>query len=161
MNPPPRPLFLYGTLRALPLLAWVVTGNSAKVDEVTPLIRSPAILKGYTRLSLLGKDYPALVRRPDSEVDGLLFVPEVRSQRIKLDNFEGETYTVTPVQVELGLGALVDADAYVWNGDEEALSNEPWNLQLFIKERLEDWLDCFAGMEMVGDDEERGRRLSS
>jgi gamma-glutamylcyclotransferase (GGCT)/AIG2-like uncharacterized protein YtfP len=153
IHPPSRPLFLYGTLRALPLLAWVVTGNSEKVDEVTPLIRSPAILKGYTRLSLVGKDYPALVKRPDSEVDGLLFVPKARSQRVKLDHFEGETYRVTPVQVDLR-STLVDADAYVWIGDEQALSNTPWDLQLFIKERLEDWLDCFAGMEMVGDDEE-------
>lgn len=29
------------------------------------------------------------------------------------------------------------------------LSPEPWNLNLFVKERLDDWLDLFGGMELV------------
>lgn len=100
-------------------------------------------------MAILGKDYPALVKQEAGQTDGLLFVPETRSQRIKLDDFEGEAYAVTSVEVTIE-GGVVEADAYVWNGDTGELSTEPWDLEVFIANRLEDWLDCFCGMEMVG-----------
>lgn len=56
----------------MPLLAWALTGDSQKIDTVTPLVK-PAQLKGYARLSLLGKDYPVVIKHEDSSVvDGLL-----------------------------------------------------------------------------------------
>ena len=56
----------------MPLLAWALTGDSRKTDVVAPLVK-PAELKGYARLSLLGKDYPALIKHKETSiVDGLL-----------------------------------------------------------------------------------------
>lgn len=78
----------------MPLLAWALTGDSHKIDTVTPLVK-PAQLKGYARLSLLGKDYPAVIKHEDSSVvDGLLLCAQNKSQRRKLDDFEGETYAM-------------------------------------------------------------------
>jgi hypothetical protein len=138
----------------MPLLAWALTGDSRKTDIVAPLVK-PAVLKGYARFSLLGKDYPALVKHDNtSTVDGLLLYPQDKSQRKKLDDFEGETYTVTPVQVTV-VGEedqIVDADIYLWNGDCDAVSADRWDLDTFIRERLEDWIQLFAGMELMGDD---------
>ncbi|KIM36018.1 hypothetical protein M413DRAFT_449462 [Hebeloma cylindrosporum] len=151
-----RPLFLYGTLRALPLLAWALTGDHRKHDQIIPLTEA-ATLPGFSRLSIIGKDYPALVREPSSTTDGLLFRPQTRSQRRKLDDFEGESYEVTPVTVIVekhGMQERVDADVYLWNGDAE-LSSLPWDLEVFKRDRLEDWLDIFSGMELVGGDEEQ------
>ncbi|KAF8716055.1 hypothetical protein AX14_012444 [Amanita brunnescens Koide BX004] len=150
----PRSLFLYGTLRALPLLAWASTGDSTKVDVVKPLV-CPARVRGYARLRLHGKDYPAVVKHADaSAVDGLLFRPQNQSQRQKLDDFEGETYLATQVDVQTVDGAEVaDADIYLWNGDLDAISTEDWDLEIFIRERLDDWLELFGDMELVGDDE--------
>lgn len=150
----PRSLFLYGTLRALPLLAWAITGDSTKVDKVKPLVH-PARIRGYARFSLHGKDYPAIVKHADmSVVDGLLFRPQNQSQRKKLDDFEGETYLVTQVDVQTFDGAeVVDADIYLWNGDFDAISTEDWDLEMFIRERLDDWLELFGCIELVGDDE--------
>jgi hypothetical protein len=47
-------LFLYGTLRAMPLLAWALTGDSQKTDVMAHLVK-PAELRGYKRFSLPGK----------------------------------------------------------------------------------------------------------
>lgn len=74
--------------------------------------------------------------------------------RKKLDDFEGEIYTPTSVDAVLEDGSVVEADMYVWAGDQDALSDEPWELNTFVKERLEDWLDLFEGMEMIGEDED-------
>ena len=49
-------------------------------------------------------------------------------------------------------GTKVEADMYVWAGDMEKPSGERWDLEWFVRERLEDWLDLFEGMELVGDD---------
>ncbi|PBK98908.1 AIG2-like protein [Armillaria gallica] len=151
-----RPLFLYGTLRAMPLLAWALTGDSRKTDVVAPLIK-PALLEGYARFSLFGKDYPALIKHNETSiVDGLLLCPQNKSQRRKLDDFEGEAYTVTPVQVTVvgEEGQMVEADIYLWNGERDAVSADSWDLDTFIKERLDDWIELFGGMQLVGDDED-------
>lgn len=143
----------------MPLLAWALTGDSRKTDVVAPLVK-PAELKGYARFSLLGKDYPALIEHDDetSIVDGLLLCPQNKSQRKKLDDFEGEAYTMTPVQVTVvgEEGHMVDADVYVWNGERDAVSVDRWDLDTFIREHLNDWIELFAGMELVGDDSDCG-----
>ncbi|KAM5537000.1 hypothetical protein V8D89_009329 [Ganoderma adspersum] len=169
----PRPLFLYGTFQALPLLAWAMTGDPAKVDVVEPLVQ-PARIRGsqYARFALHGRDYPAVVKidieHADASastrvhvVDGLLFRPQNRSQRKKMDDFEGETYQAVQVDVEVagtvdseGVDSeIVRADLYVWNGAPDDVSEEEWDLDVFVRERLDDWLELFVGMELVGDDE--------
>lgn len=150
----PRPLFLYGTLRALPLLAWALTGDSARISDAIPLTL-PATLTGFARFSVFGKDYPALVRHTESSiVDGLLLWPQTQSQRRKLDDFEGECYTITPIMAIVdrnGEQDFIDAEVYMWNGDTAELSQLPWDIAEFTRDRLDDWLDLFSGMELIGD----------
>ena len=68
-----------------------------------------------------------------------------------LDNFEGEAYCVTPVLASvIERGEQVDADMYIWNGEQEDVSKEHWDLETFIRERLDDWLEMFAVMQLVG-----------
>ncbi|KAM0350180.1 hypothetical protein ACHAPU_003345 [Fusarium lateritium] len=62
-----------------------------------------------------------------------------------------KVYLPTAVEVTLEDGTTADADMYVWNGDAENLTSEEWKLEDFVKQRLEDWIDLFAGMEMCGD----------
>lgn len=152
----PRPLFVYGTLCAMPLLAWALTGDASNAKSISSLAR-PARVYGYKRFSLHNRDYPAAIKHdPQSSVDGYLITLETASQRRKLDDFEGETYEPTPVAVEiLGPGdepcETLEADMYVWNGEADLVSHEPWNLETFIRERLEDWIDLFEGVELVGE----------
>jgi hypothetical protein len=56
--------------------------------------------------------------------------------------FEGELH-----------GELIEADMYLWNEDMDDLSSQPWELKTFMQERLDDWIDLFDGMELIGDDE--------
>ncbi|KAM3429169.1 hypothetical protein MY4824_008424 [Beauveria thailandica] len=155
----PRPLFIYGTLQAKPLLAWALTGDSSRVADIAHMLK-PALVSKYIRLAVRNGDYPAVVRgsREEDCVDGYLLQVDTTSQRKKLDDFEGEIYVVesTPAKL-LGInghptGETVDADIYVWAGDEEMLEEKPWELEWFIKERLDDWLDLFDGVEMVGEE---------
>ncbi len=124
---------------------------------VKPLVQ-PARVRGYARFCLQGQDYPAVIRHSDeSVIDGLLFRPQNRSQRAKLDDFEGETYQAVRVDVEtVDGGEAGDADIYVWNGDQDAVSAEEWDLEVFISERLDDCLEVFGGIELVGDDDDEG-----
>jgi len=58
-------------------------------------------------------------------VDRLLLRPRTQLQRRKLDDFEGESYAISPVTVIVqkdGTQQWVEADVFPWNGDEE-LSN--------------------------------------
>ncbi|KAI2471367.1 hypothetical protein F4781DRAFT_122263 [Annulohypoxylon bovei var. microspora] len=156
----PRPVFLYGTLRAKSLLAWALTGDASDVSLASQLIQ-PAKVYGHARFALKYRDYPAAVKHaPSSSIDGYLFIPETTSQRKKLDDFEGEAYKPAPVDVIVfdSNGSpreeTVGADMYLWAGDEELLTAEPWVLEVFERERLEDWLGLFEGMELVGEDED-------
>ncbi|KAF5657172.1 hypothetical protein FDENT_14221 [Fusarium denticulatum] len=146
-----RPLFIYGTLRARPLLAWTLTGDAANTEPISALAR-PAKVSGYARYTVRSRDYPPIIKKDGHEVDGDLLILETKSQRKKLDDFEGEIHTATSVHVVLEDGSVVEADMYVWAGDHDALSDEPWELDTFVKERLEDWLDLLEGMEMIGED---------
>lgn len=158
LPPPPRPLFVYGTLRAMPLLAWALTGDASNKVAVSALAR-PATVSGYARFSLKNCDYPAVIKHPDSSVDGYLITLATQSQRKKLDNFEGELYKVTPILVTIWGSdgqseETIEADMYLWNGDIDAVLPDPWEFETFIRERLDDWIDLFDGIELVGDDED-------
>lgn len=43
----------------------------------------------------------------------------------------------------------VEVDVYLWNGDTE-LSDLPWDFEIFKRDRLEDRLDTFSWMELIG-----------
>jgi gamma-glutamylcyclotransferase (GGCT)/AIG2-like uncharacterized protein YtfP len=153
--PNPTPIFIYGTLCATPLLAWALTGDCRNVDLVTPLLR-PAKVSGFARYGVRGRDFPAAVECPGSHISGYLVTCDTVSQRRKLDDFEGEVYKATPVRVQI-LGQdgdttmeFIEADMYLWNGSHDDLTLQLWDLDAFTKERLEDWLDLFDGMELIG-----------
>ncbi|KAI0121255.1 hypothetical protein BJ170DRAFT_698703 [Xylariales sp. AK1849] len=155
----PRPLFIYGTLCAQPLLAWALTGDASNTSIVSLLVQ-PAKIYGYARFSLHNRDYPAVVHDDHSTVDGYLLTLDTVSQRKKLDDFEGEPYSPTAVTVSTfdqhgkPHQETVDADVYLWTGEREALTSTPWDIEAFIKDRLEDWLDLFDGMELVGEEDD-------
>ncbi|KAI0813395.1 hypothetical protein GGR55DRAFT_575052 [Xylaria sp. FL0064] len=116
----------------------------------------PATLYGYARFSLKHKDYPAVIKHTSqSSIDSYLLTLETASQRKKVDDFEGEQYTLQPVTViDADMSTEVEADVYLWAGDMDAVTANPWELEDFENERLQDWLDLFEGMELIGEDEE-------
>lgn len=146
---PITPIFVYGTLMAAPLLAWALTGDASKFDDVQAQ-RKPGRITGFTRHSVLGSDYPAIVHSDGSSiVCGFVVFPKSHSEWTKLDTFEGDSYTRTPVTVDVA-GEFVLADTYVWAGSLDMLGEEDWSLAVFESERLQDSLELFGGMELIG-----------
>ncbi|KAK1490737.1 hypothetical protein CCUS01_14394, partial [Colletotrichum cuscutae] len=151
----PKTVFLYGTLCALPLLTWVLTGDATQVKEISALIRT-AKVENVARYSLHGCDYSCAFREHGSYINGYLLQPQTLSQRKKLDDFEGEVYQVNPIQAMVlshggeTVESLIEANIYLWNGDEDLVAYQSWDLEWFLQERLKDWVELFAGMEMVG-----------
>ncbi|KAK4185466.1 hypothetical protein QBC35DRAFT_537649 [Podospora australis] len=161
----PTPIFIYGTLCALPWLSCLLTGDAANVDAVSPLLRR-ATAREFRRHSVwwrIGEihgDAPAAVASEDGMIDGYLLTLQTTSQRQKIDDFEGEgeSYKRAPVIVDVlrddgSTEEQIQANIYVWNGDPKKISSDPWDLDTFINERLQNWLDLFAGAEFVGEDE--------
>jgi len=144
-----QPIFVYGTLMAPPLLAWVLTGSSENTTSVLSR-RKRAHISGFRRHPVRGSDYPALVRTKGSIVDGFLVFPKDQAEWNKLDNFEGEAYDRILVCAVGEDGVEFEAYVYLWAGPEDALDTGEWDFAYFERERLEDWLALFGGMEMSG-----------
>ena len=141
-----RPVFLYGTLMAAPLLALVLTGNRKNKDVIVPL-RNPSTL---SQGECLGKDYPALVKGAQHDlVEGMIFYPRNMDDRRKLNNFEGEQYAREIAKVVSESGDQVEASTYVWSGEKAEVTEADWDFKEFESSRLSDWLDLFDGIEFI------------
>ena len=144
-----RPIFLYGTLMATPLLALLLTGNRDNEDVIIPL-QKKATLQHYRRGGVLGKDYPALIRGAEHNlVKGIVFYPRNMDDRRKLNNFEGEQYTMEIVNVVLESGEQVEASTYTWSGGDDEVTETDWDFREFESTRLADWLDLFDGIQFT------------
>lgn len=42
---------------------------------------------------------------------------------------------------------ILKARHTLWNGPPDEVSEDPWDLATFVRDRLEDWIELFAGME--------------
>ncbi|OAA66407.1 AIG2-like protein [Akanthomyces lecanii RCEF 1005] len=127
----PRPLFIYGTLCAKPLLAWVVTGDSTVVAQIEHMLK-PALARKYIRLAVKNCDYPAVIQSSNHSdyVDGYLLQVDTPSRRKKLDSFEGDTYVAEATTVSVldwndrPSGEKVEAEVYLWQGGKDLLSSK-------------------------------------
>jgi ADP-ribose pyrophosphatase len=103
-----RPLFVFGTLRHLPLLR-AVAG--------CPVACQPAVLPDHAVARALAPDgtpqpFPVLVARPGSIAEGLLLIPDA-TQRARLDAYEAIFAYEARTERVLGPGgAPIEADLY-------------------------------------------------
>lgn len=85
------PLFLYGTLRHLPLLA--------RIAGQTPRVM-PARLAGHAVRIASGADYPLILPEPGAAADGLLCPDLTEDEIARIDFYEaGYGYTLSEVEV--------------------------------------------------------------
>jgi len=97
-------LFAYGTLMCEDIMR-TVAGTLPRQRQ--------ALLRGYRRLRVKGKDYPALVPDPEGSVAGVLYSNLTAPAWGRLDRFEGAFYARTLVSVERVDGKVLPAAAYV------------------------------------------------
>ncbi|KAG2201325.1 hypothetical protein INT47_001413 [Mucor saturninus] len=104
----------------------------------------PATLKGYTRSSLKGEEYPAITQTEgQGKVKGVLAQGLTETDIKALDVFEGDWYQRIPVQVTSDEdGTTFDTNVYLYVGDMQLLTGTDWSFQQFLESGKEQkWLD--------------------
>ncbi len=105
-----------------------------------------AILDGYSRMSVKGEHYPALVPDQHGRVEGLVYrdLPTLAWKR--MDRYEGEMYFRQQVQTELHDGEILIAETYVFRPEFDALLEQyEWDLDKFLKRGKEHFLMHYRG----------------
>ena len=145
----PQRLFLYGTLMASPLLAWLTTGTSSNWKLVEER-RLRGVLHGYSRRAVLNAYYRAIIKGDENDkVEGFIFYPRNDDDCRHMDDFEGDLYRKEKVTVVTTNGVEVEAYVYVWNKGLEDLAETDWSYEEFESTRLQDCLDLYDGMEFI------------
>lgn len=128
-------LFAYGTLQVPAIVAQIVG---------RPLAGVPARLDGYARYRVEGRVYPAVVEAAAGEVAGILYAGLDAAELERLDIYEGDLYERREVAVCVG-PVLARAATYVLRPElRHHLSDEPWDLERFWREHLDDYLSLVS-----------------
>lgn len=118
-------LFAYGTLMCEDIMV-EVTGQHLPYE--------PATLRGYSRRSVIGENYPAIMPDSEATVYGLIYRNLKRSIWDRLDRFEGQMYERHHVAVELANRAQLFAETYVIHpGYLNRLDQSDWDYDDFIR----------------------------
>ena len=84
--------------------------------------------------------FPAIVEAAGAEVPGVVYAELGADDLERLDRYEGGLYARRELPVWVGEDAIV-ASTYVLRPEfEHRLSSEPWELEEFVREHLESYL---------------------
>ena len=118
-------LFAYGTLMCDDIMREV---SGCRLSQV------PGTLKGFSRRSVKGEFYPALVPDEEGRVWGVVYRNVPNSAWDRLDRFEGEMYTRHLVQIELSNGRTLLATTYVAQPEFlDQLEQSDWDFADFLR----------------------------
>lgn len=100
-------IFVYGTLRFVPLLE-LVTGKAAADLDI-----QPALLPDHQVYAVAGEAFPMIQDCSGAEAQGLLIRGLTAADTAALDFYEGGfDFTLKPLQVRLGSGGTYPVDVY-------------------------------------------------
>jgi gamma-glutamylcyclotransferase (GGCT)/AIG2-like uncharacterized protein YtfP len=119
-------LFAYGSLMCRDIMA-DVSGYHGPGQ--------PAVARGYSRRSVQGESYPAMVPDEAGDTDGVIYLDLPDSAWARLDRFEGDLYVRQALPVALGDGRVVSAEAYVVRAEHlDRLGASLWRFDDFLRE---------------------------
>lgn len=124
-------LFVYGSL-LFPELTEKLTGKTFKSVV--------AVLSGFKRFALKGCDYPAIIPKNSSDVEGLLLLNVDEESMKILTFFEGGEYKKQDVVVTSEKKKYT-ATAFVWAESELCPEDFDWDLNTFRKASLQFYLE--------------------
>lgn len=130
-------VFTYGSLMFAPVWQRVVAGHYRS---------APAVLQGYQRFPVRGEEYPAIrIGDETASVSGVLYFDVSPADIKRLDDFEGEYYLRTAVDVSVS-GKAVAAETYVlrpaWYG---ILGDGRWDVDAFEAHGIKAFLAKYKG----------------
>lgn len=118
-------LFAYGTLMCSQIMG--------EVSGMVPSHRV-AVIKGYSRRTVKGECYPALVEEEGAHVTGVLYSGISALAWNRIDRFEGPMYARRLVTVELSGGSLTNACTYVFRPEfSRMLGEKGWDYKSFVQ----------------------------
>lgn len=128
-------LYTYGTLQVAAIIEHIVG---------RPLVGEPARLAGYARFRVKGRVYPAIVEAAGGEVSGVLYAGLEAAELERLDFYEGELYERREVSVGEGPAQRTAATYVLRPEHRHELSDEPWDLEGFLRDHLDDYIAIVA-----------------
>lgn len=128
-------LFTFGTLMCEDIMQ-IVSGIQREPIAAT--------LYGYSRRSVRGQHYPALITDQQSQVEGLIYSDIPALVWDHLDLFEGEMYCRSTIKVTLDSGGVVNADVYLTQpAFLPMLESSEWDFTSFLRHDKNDYLNRF------------------
>jgi AIG2-like family. len=117
-------LFVYGTLLSNKIWKSIVTREYSS---------DSAVLKGYARKKVKGKNYPGLIEQDGSVVEGKIYYDVFEEDFGKLDAYEGEEYARKKVYVLLESAKNVECFTYLFKKEYFGrLTKNEWALIGFL-----------------------------
>jgi hypothetical protein len=117
-----QPLFFFGTLTDIDLLAYVLQ-RPIDLDDL-----APASLRGFRRVRAEAVSYPVLIADPDGSVAGCMLRRATRRDIVRINHFESGEYRAELHPVVLAGGATHPAWLYLGLAHLAATA-EPWSLR--------------------------------
>lgn len=104
------------------------------------------IVRGYTRLRVLGQHYPGVIPQEGSSVHGIVYHDISSGGWERLDRFEGEMYFRQLVAVEFEDGSGTDAYIYEVKKDHRnQLAATGWSFEEFLQKGKKTFVDSYRG----------------
>jgi hypothetical protein len=116
-----QPLFFFGTLMDLDVLAYVLA-RPVDVDDLVP-----ATITGFRRVRARVGSYPVLLPKPGATVEGRLLRRVGRRDIARINHYESGEYCAEVRRVATADGAQLPAWLYLGLDHLEAV-DEPWAL---------------------------------
>mmetsp|Transcript_269 Transcript_269/g.734 ORF Transcript_269/g.734 Transcript_269/m.734 type:complete len:151 (+) Transcript_269:126-578(+) len=126
-------VFVYGSLMSERVL-WCLLERK--------IAMRPARLVGYSRKSIRGRVYPAIVPQEGGTVEGMLLALRDEKEVTLLDEFEADEYIKQTVEVDdLDNNTNVFTQAYIWSESlHDMLDDQAWSYSQFEKDHLTTYL---------------------
>lgn len=113
------------------------------------LVVKPAILQGFCRKKARNLDYPGIIRKEGSSMRGMAVTGLTEKHVKRLDIFEGDEYAREKVTVEIlneandenekKTNTKLEVETYVWIAGEDKLEPGEWDLDEFMKVKMDHW----------------------
>ncbi len=134
-------LFAYGTLMCDDIM-YEVSGYH--------LPGEPGTLKGYSRRSVTGENYPAIMPDREAAVEGITYRNVPGSAWHRLDRFEGEMYERRHVTVILNDRTELSAETYIIHPEYlEHLDQSGWDFDDFIRKGKASFQRNYKGYHLL------------
>ncbi|XP_076907873.1 AIG2-like protein D [Bidens hawaiensis] len=125
-------VFVYGSLLADDVVQVLLN----RLPQV-----SPAILNGYHRFSIKGRDYPAILPVENKKVTGRVLMRLSATELDILDMYEDEEYDKRVVDVSLlDASKVLQAYTYVWGNSTHPDLYGEWDFEEFKVSKLKGYL---------------------